>query len=49
MESKRKEILITIDRLRHRKGISRPNSTFDTSIKAAIRVGDWKLVTGDAG
>ncbi|ELU01579.1 hypothetical protein CAPTEDRAFT_176799 [Capitella teleta] len=48
-ESPRKEILHNIDPLMEPKGHARPNSTFDTRVRAAIRYGDWKLITGDPG
>lgn len=30
-------------------GFEPPQSVWDTSVQAAIRVGDWKLLTGDPG
>jgi len=45
----RHELLHNIDILSPRNGKPLFNDTFDTSIKAAIRLGDWKLVTGYGG
>ncbi|GFO45149.1 arylsulfatase b-like [Plakobranchus ocellatus] len=47
--SKRKEILHNIDVLFPWKGERLFNNTFDTRVRAAIRVGDFKLITGDPG
>ncbi|XP_046580313.1 arylsulfatase B-like [Haliotis rubra] len=47
--SPRKELLHNIDILTQPKGAKLFNNTFDTRIRAAIRVGDWKLITGDPG
>ncbi|GFO13309.1 arylsulfatase b [Plakobranchus ocellatus] len=47
--SPREVILHNIDILRPRLGQPIFNSTFDSSIRAAIRVGDYKLITGDCG
>uniref|UniRef100_A0A7N8XJW0 Arylsulfatase I-like n=1 Tax=Mastacembelus armatus TaxID=205130 RepID=A0A7N8XJW0_9TELE len=44
-DSPRHEILHNIDPLKTKKG----NVIWDTSVQAAIRVGDWKLLTGDPG
>ena len=44
-QSPRKEVLITIDPL-GRGGVPLYNDTFDTTIRGAIRVGPWKLITG---
>ncbi len=43
--SPRSEVLINIDPL-SRGGESLYNDTFDSSIRGAIRVGPWKLITG---
>ncbi|XP_033116769.1 arylsulfatase B-like [Anneissia japonica] len=52
--SPRKEILHNIDPLQPQpypkiSGKQLASGTFDTSIRSAIRVGDWKLITGDPG
>ena len=47
--SPRKVILHNIDILRPKLGKPVFNDTFDTSVRAAIRVGDYKLITGDCG
>ncbi|BFZ15529.1 hypothetical protein BsWGS_18568 [Bradybaena similaris] len=47
--SSRKEILHNIDIWMPLKGNMLYNDTFDTRVRAAIRVGDFKLVTGDPG
>ncbi|XP_046580315.1 arylsulfatase B-like isoform X1 [Haliotis rubra] len=47
--SPRKELLHNIDILTQPKGAKLFNNTFDTRIRAAIRVGDWKLITGSPG
>ncbi|XP_071089844.1 arylsulfatase J-like [Haliotis cracherodii] len=48
-KSPRKEILHNIDPLTHPMGQKLYNNTFDTRIRAAIRVGNWKLITGNPG
>ncbi|XP_037537856.1 arylsulfatase I isoform X7 [Nematolebias whitei] len=47
-ESPRQEILHNINPL-HRRPSGPRSSVWDTSVQAAIRVGDWKLLTGDPG
>jgi len=47
--SPRKVLLHNIDILYKKKGVPMFNDTFDTSVRAAIRVGDMKLITGDPG
>ncbi|KAK3800064.1 hypothetical protein RRG08_015032 [Elysia crispata] len=47
--SPRNVILHNIDILRPRLGKPAVKGTFDTSVRAAIRVGDYKLITGDCG
>jgi len=42
------EILHNIDPLYDRKGKS-VSSIFDTSVQAALRSGNWKILTGDPG
>uniref|UniRef100_A0A3Q3KXT7 Sulfatase N-terminal domain-containing protein n=1 Tax=Labrus bergylta TaxID=56723 RepID=A0A3Q3KXT7_9LABR len=46
-ESPRQEILHNIDPLH--KPLQPPQPVWDTSVQAAIRVRDWKLLTGDPG
>uniref|UniRef100_A0A665XE97 Sulfatase N-terminal domain-containing protein n=1 Tax=Echeneis naucrates TaxID=173247 RepID=A0A665XE97_ECHNA len=46
-ESPRQEILHNIDPLH--LGVKETGRMWDTSVQAAIRVGDWKLLTGDPG
>ncbi|XP_067939280.1 arylsulfatase B-like [Watersipora subatra] len=48
LPSPRKEILHNIDPMYPVKGTS-VSKVFDTSVQAAIRYGDWKLLTGDPG
>ncbi|XP_061189374.1 arylsulfatase B-like [Saccostrea echinata] len=48
-ENQRKAILHNIDPLSKPKGQIWPNSPFDNRIRAALRMGDWKLVTGNPG
>ncbi|XP_067656524.1 arylsulfatase J-like isoform X2 [Haliotis asinina] len=45
--SPRTEILHNIDPLAKPRGQKFYNNTFDTRIRAAIRVGKWKLITGN--
>ncbi|RUS91746.1 hypothetical protein EGW08_000454 [Elysia chlorotica] len=47
--SERKEILHNIDILFPQKGKKLFNDTFDTRVRASIRVGDYKLLCGDPG
>ncbi|XP_076452393.1 arylsulfatase B-like [Babylonia areolata] len=47
--SPRKELLHNIDPLQAPKGSRLYPDTFDTRIRAAIRVGDYKLITGNPG
>ncbi len=47
--SPRKELLHNIDPLHPRHGRTYIKGTFDQRHRAAIRVGDWKLLTGDPG
>lgn len=42
------EILHNIDPMYSRKGAS-VSQVFDTSVQAALRYGDWKILTGDPG
>lgn len=49
LPSKRHILLHNIDILMRKKGMSRYNGTFDTRVRAAIRVGDMKLITGNPG
>ena len=48
-ESPRKELLHNIDILYQASGNRLYPDTFDTRTRAAIRVGDYKLITGDPG
>ncbi|XP_052789577.1 arylsulfatase B-like [Mya arenaria] len=48
-DSPRQEILHNIDQLFKPSGRPLYNGTFDTTIRAALRVGDWKIITGDPG
>ncbi|CAB1333188.1 unnamed protein product [Coregonus sp. 'balchen'] len=54
-ESPRLKILHNIDPLHRRSGLPQSGSgqegqhVWDTTVQAAIRVGDWKLLTGDPG
>lgn len=48
-KSPRKEILHNIDIWTPLKGKMLFNDTFDTRVRAAIRVGDYKLITGNPG
>lgn len=43
----RHELLHNIDPVFGRRGERLPNSSFDNTIRAAIRVDNWKLLTGD--
>ena len=47
--SPRKEILHNIDPLFDPAGVPKYNGTFKTSTRAALRVGDWKIITGEPG
>ena len=47
--SPRTELLHNIDPLRSFYGAQHNGSRFDTRVSAAIRVGNWKLLTGDPG
>lgn len=47
--SQRKELLHNIDILYPPKGASLYPDIFDTRVRAAIRVGEYKLITGDPG
>ncbi|KAJ8305135.1 hypothetical protein KUTeg_017314 [Tegillarca granosa] len=46
-DSQREVILHNIDPLYRRSGNPVYTNTFDTSVRAAIRWGDWKLITGN--
>ena len=48
-KTKRSELLHNIDPLTPKAGKKLYNDTFDTRVRAAIRVGDWKLITGTDG
>lgn len=48
-ESPRKELLHNIDILTPPVGKRLYQDTFDTRTRAAIRVGDYKLITGNPG
>ena len=45
--SPRKELLHNIDPLYRHKGKTLGNHTYDIRVRSALRVGDWKLITGD--
>ncbi|BFZ20042.1 hypothetical protein BsWGS_23081 [Bradybaena similaris] len=47
--SKRTVLLHNIDILQAKIGVPLNNHTWDTRVRAAIRVGDYKLITGDPG
>ena len=47
--SPRKEILHNIDPLYPPIGKRMYKDTWDTRVRAALRVGNWKLITGDPG
>ena len=49
LPSPRKELLHNIDPMVASGGKSPEESSFDTRIRAAIRVGPWKLITGNPG
>ena len=48
-ENPRSELLHNIDPLYEPLGSLHNNSKFDNRVRAAIRVGDYKLITGDPG
>jgi len=45
----RNEILYNIDPLKPKRGIRSNIGQFDNRVQSAIRVGNWKLITGDPG
>ena len=47
--SPRTELLHNIDPLEAHRGTSMYPDIFDTRVRAAIRSGDWKLMTGKIG
>lgn len=47
--SPRKELLHNIDPLEGPKGKSLFPGLFDTRVRAALRIGDWKIITGNPG
>ena len=47
--SERKELLHNIDPLSGHHGKILAGSVFDTRVRAAVRVGRWKLLTGKPG
>ncbi|KAK3094132.1 hypothetical protein FSP39_024506 [Pinctada imbricata] len=47
--SPRTTLLHNIDPLSPLKGNKMFNNTFDTRVRAALRYGDWKIITGDPG
>ncbi len=47
--SPRQEILHNIDPIGHRRGEKIQDSPFDNRVPAALRMGKWKLITGDPG
>ena len=47
--SPRKELLHNIDPLYDQRGKRLFPDEFDTRVRAALRVGDWKIITGDPG
>ncbi|ESO82996.1 hypothetical protein LOTGIDRAFT_197818 [Lottia gigantea] len=48
-EGQRSELLHNIDPLYSQRGSKRYNNTFDTRTRSALRMGDFKLITGDPG
>ncbi|KAH3795498.1 arylsulfatase B-like [Dreissena polymorpha] len=48
-KSPRTELLHNIDPHYAKHGRPALNGTFSTSIRAALRMGDWKIITGDPG
>ena len=46
-ENPRKEILHNIDPIGRKAGQSLYPDIYDTRVRSALRVGDWKLITGD--
>ena len=49
LSNPRKAILHNIDPLFKPLGHKLPKSPFDNRVRAAIRIGDWKLITGSPG
>ena len=47
--SPRKELLHNIDSLYDQRGKRLFPDEFDTRVRAALRVGDWKIITGNPG
>ncbi|XP_064616011.1 arylsulfatase B-like [Liolophura sinensis] len=47
--SSRQEILHNIDPLSKKTGQPLRNASFDNTVRAALRVGDWKIITGGPG
>ena len=48
-ESPRQELLHNIDPIYDLHGNKTADSKFDVRVRAALRVGDWKIITGDPG